>query len=72
MKPHDLIVWRDDKIGNLHVWEIEGVHLGAEGQESLIELRSKTHSAGVAHGEAHMTVFVPEPLLRGRVYAKQS
>lgn len=46
-------------------WKIEGIHLGALGQESLVELKSLTHSAGwTGQWEYHPMVFVPEPFVR--------
>ena len=46
-------------------WKIEGIHLGALGQESLIELKSLTHKAGwTGQWEYHPMVFVPEPFVR--------
>lgn len=65
MKPGDIIFWRDEQFGHNRFWEIQGVFLGAEGQESVVEIRSLTEKP--AHsGEAreHPTTFVPEPLLR--------
>lgn len=48
-----------------HKWKVEGIHLGAMGQESLVELKSLTHSAGwTGEWEYHPMVFVPEIMLR--------
>jgi len=65
MKPSDLIFWHDDKFGKHRFYEVQGVFIGADGQESLIELRSLTERPGVAYGKNMPdTTFVPEPLLR--------
>ena len=48
-----------------HTWEIEGIHLGAMGRESLVQLKSLTHSPGwTGVWEYHPMVFVPEIILR--------
>lgn len=38
MKPGDMVILRDGNTA--HTWEILGVHLGAVGQEGVVELRS--------------------------------
>lgn len=65
MTPGDIVMWHDRQFGKHRFWKIEGVYLGCEGQESLIELRSLTEKPGVPGrtGGAE-TTFVPEPLLR--------
>lgn len=65
MKPGDIVFWRDDKFGHHRFWEIQGVYLGCQGQESLVELKNLTERPGVPGltGKA-TTTFVPEPLLR--------
>lgn len=65
MKPGDIVFWRDEKFGRHRFWEIEGVFLGAEGQEGVIELRSLSERpAHSGETQEHPTTFVPEPLLR--------
>lgn len=66
MKPNDIVYFEDKQFGHHRFWRIEGVFLGALGQEDLIELRSLTHRPGHTYetGE-HPTTFVPEPILRG-------
>ena len=65
MKPGDIVFWRDKQFGHHRFWEIQGVFLGAEGQESLVELKSLTEKPGHAHFlDPFTTTFVPEPLLR--------
>lgn len=65
MKPGDIVMWRDEKFGKHRFWEIEGVYLGAEGQEGLVELRGLNYAPGVSGpGRTHTTTFVPEPMLR--------
>ena len=65
MSPGDLIFWRDEKFGKHRFWQIEGVYLGCEGQEGLVELRNLFEKPGVPGltGNA-ATTFVPEPLVR--------
>lgn len=66
MKPNDIVYFEDKKFGHHRFWRVEGVFLGAEGQESLVELRSLTERPGTSHTyHAHPTTFVPEPILRG-------
>jgi hypothetical protein len=64
MKPGDIIFWRDERYGHHRFWEIEGVHLGGEGHESLIEVRSLTEKTGSAHGARVGRTYVPEPMVR--------
>lgn len=65
MKPGDIVLWRDDKFGKHRFWEIQGVYLGCEGQEGLVELRNLTETPGVPGRTGNaVTTFVPEPLLR--------
>lgn len=62
-KPNDVLVWRDKH--STHKWRVVGVHLGGEGQESLIEMESVTHTPGwTGEWETHPRVFVPEVLIR--------
>lgn len=70
MKPGDIILWNDDKFGKHRIWRVEGVYLGCQGQESLVELRNLLEAPGVPGrtGNAE-TTFVPEPLVRNaRLY----
>lgn len=54
-------------------WQIEGIHLGAEGQESLVQLKSLTHKPGwTGEWEHHPMVFVPEPIIRAALTASQT
>lgn len=68
--PGTVLEWRSG--ASVHRWRVLGVHLGAMGQESLIEMESITHRAGdiphVVPSPFHMqTVFVPEVLTRDLV-----
>lgn len=48
-----------------HSWKVYGIHLGAVGVESLIELESLTHRSGwTGEWESHPRVFVPEVFVR--------
>lgn len=47
-----------------HHWKIVGVHLGAVGQESLIEIENVNYEPGwTGEWEYHPRMFVPEVLL---------
>ncbi len=60
----DLIFWRDEKFGKHRFWEVQGVYLGGEEQESLIELKNLLEKPGVPGRTGNATTtFVPEPLL---------
>lgn len=60
MEPGNLIKVAD------HVWRVRGIHLGAPGVESLIEIENVSHKAGwTGEWETHQLMFVPEILLRG-------
>lgn len=64
MKPGDILVYSDTPTP--HLWKIIGVHLGALGVESLIEMESLTHEPGwTGEWEYHPRLFVPEVLVRG-------
>lgn len=64
MSPNDIIEWSDGKT-ELHRWRVRGVHLGALGTESMIELENVSHKPGwTGEWETHQLMFVPECLLR--------
>lgn len=59
MKPGDLLKLQD------HIWCVRGVHIGALGVESLIEIENVSHKPGwTGEWETHQMMFVPEILLR--------
>jgi hypothetical protein len=59
----DILEWADN-MGEPHRWRVNGVHLGAQGQESLI-MESVTHKPGwTGEWEFHPIVWVPEVLCR--------
>lgn len=62
----DVLRWQCPEFPNVvHRWRIVGIHLGAVGQESLIECESLTHTPGwTGPMEFHPRVFIPEPLTR--------
>lgn len=63
MKPGDLIVLHDEKFGVVRHWRVEGVYLGCQGQEGLVELRNLTEKPGVPGRTGGMeTTFVPYPI----------
>jgi hypothetical protein len=66
VSPGDIVFWRDDRFGKHRFWEIQGIYLGAEGQESIVELKNLLEKPGrvSGHTTAFTHTFVPEPLLR--------
>lgn len=61
MKPNDMLqVGRD-------FYEVQGVHLGAVGQENVVELRGITRMDGAAHGSHVRSLLVPLPLIHAAV-----
>jgi len=66
MSPGDIIIWEDpQRMASAHKWRVVGIHLGAVGEESLIEMESLTHKPGnTGEWEWHPRVFVPEVLVR--------
>ena len=65
MKPNDIVYLEDAKYGHHRFWMVEGIFLGALGQESVVELRPLTERPATSYpGTQHHTVFVPEPMLR--------
>jgi hypothetical protein len=64
MRPGDIIEWSDGK-SEPHRWCVRGVHLGAVGTESVIEIENVSHKPGwTGEWETHQLMFVPECLLR--------
>lgn len=64
MNVHDVIEWDDGK-SEAHRWRVRGIHLGAIGVESVIELENVSHKPGwTGEWETHQLMFVPECLLR--------
>lgn len=64
MKPGDIIFWEDKEHGHHRFYRVDGVHLGADGQTSVIEIDSLTERSANPHGFENVAMFVPEPLLR--------
>ena len=66
MRPGDIVIWRDpSNKSEVHTWSVKGVHLGAPGVESLIELECLSHQPGwTGEWQTHIMMFVPECLLR--------
>lgn len=64
MKPGDIVEWDDGK-SEPHRWRVRGVHFGAVGVESVIEIENVSHKPGwTGEWETHQMMFVPECLLR--------
>ena len=63
LQVNDILVWSDGK--SEHRWRIRGIHFGAVGVESLVELENVSHMPGwTGEWETHQMMFVPECLLR--------
>ena len=66
MKPGDILEYRCPKFGIVWQWRIESVCIGAQRQESLVEIAPVMASLGYdTAGQKMQTVWVPEPLTRG-------
>lgn len=64
MKVGSIIYWHGSDFQHHRFYEVQGIHLGGDGQVSLVEIRSLTERDGAAHGQTISSMFVPEPLLR--------
>lgn len=65
LKVNDILEYRCPRFGLIWQWRVVGIYLGAEHQESLIELTSLTRRPGIASGmERASTMLVPEPMTR--------
>lgn len=65
MKPGDILEYRCPKFGIVWQWRIHSICLGAEKQESLVEVSPVMASPG--YNTLHQkqpTVWVPEPMTR--------
>lgn len=62
----DFVLFWDDAFGHHRFYLVEGCHYGAEGQVSIITLRSLTERSGRVGPVKVDTLLVPEPLLRGK------
>ena len=63
-RPDDLLEYRCPKFGIMWQWRVHSVHLGAEHQESLIEVEAVMAAPGeTGRGTARRT-WVPEPMTR--------
>lgn len=60
MKPGDMLEYRCPRFGLVTQWRIEGVYLGGEHVESLIQVRPITNRAA----GGYETVMVPEQMTR--------
>ena len=63
MQPGDILTHMDN-FGIVRCWRVCGIYLGGEGQESVVEIVSLTHTGPSANGFA-VPMYVPEILLRG-------
>jgi hypothetical protein len=63
-KPGDILEYRCPRLGIVWQWRVVSVCLGAERQESLIEIGPIMSQPGHTHEGVHMTTWVPEPMTR--------
>lgn len=72
MKPGDIVFSEDPVFGKHTFYKIEAVFIGAEGQESVVKLRSLSLApASMSDDDRNMKyMFVPEPLVRGKVFTQ--
>lgn len=69
MKPGDIVFKEDPIFGRHTFYEIDAVLLGAEGQESVVKIRSLSRRpADLGESGELKWMFVPEPLVRGMVF----
>jgi len=66
MQPGDILEWTDPKgMAAPHRWRVRGVHMGAVGTESVVEVENVSHKPGwTGPWETHQMMFIPECLLR--------
>jgi len=70
MKPGDIVFQEDTVFGRHSFYEIEGVYLGAEGQESVVTLKSLSRR-DPDYWSGPKVMAVPEVLIRGKVFARE-
>jgi hypothetical protein len=66
MKPGDIIEWRSDgpRMDDIHLWRIMGIHLGTEGQESVVHVENISHKpAWTGEWETQIAMYIPECLI---------
>lgn len=68
MRPGDIIRKDDPATGLSRFWEIEGVYLGAVGQESLVCLRPLSETPGVVGQMAYTNTHVPAAFVQGSIF----
>lgn len=72
MNVGSIVFWRDNKLQRHRFWEVRSILLGAEGQESLIAIRSLNYEPGTDHtGIPIPELLVPECLVRGLVFNRE-
>lgn len=64
MEVGNVLIWRDERFGNHRYYEVVGIFLGGQNEESLIEIRSLGAKPGWADEMIRPTTFVPEFLVR--------
>jgi hypothetical protein len=63
-RPGDLLEYRCPNFGIVWQWRVLSVSLGAEQQESLIEVAPVMAAPGNSNSGRLMTTWVPEPMTR--------
>jgi hypothetical protein len=63
-RPGDLLEYRCPSFGIVWQWRVLSVCLGAERQESLIEVAPVMAAPGNSHSGTLVTTWVPEPMTR--------
>jgi hypothetical protein len=64
MEVGNVLIYRDERFGHHRYYEVVGIFLGGENEESLIELRSLGEKPGHEGNVERPTTFVPECLTR--------
>lgn len=72
-KPGDIVFCEDPLFEKHTFYEIDAVLYGAEGQESVVKMRPLSRRpASLVNNEDLRFMFVPEPLIRGRIFTQVS
>lgn len=58
MQPYDVVIFGDRR------WEVTGIYLGGDREESVVGLRSLTAEQPSAHGKSIAEMYVPDKMLR--------
>ena len=61
---NDILEYRCPNQGLVWQWRVMSISLGGKNQESLIEIKPLTNTAGLSHQGPMPTTWVPEPMTR--------